>query len=331
MKKDFDSLTKIAEDAKDFLKPIDFQVFKNTSLKKSHVEILYESYESNLMEIIERADAVKVLNIAKETLNAIIKANEFQSRIKAIPENILLKNNKIKLIDFNLSNNVSVYAPPEVQKNKKLFSFNKVGIYYWGMTMYQLMTKKSLDELKEEAKEYKLFEDDYNKFLKEVQGIVLANDPCKKVSSTMISILLEVLRWDASMRPSYKKIQSSLGKPSGVSAHIPSNARSSDIISEVDSKAEYREVKSDSQTTLSKCRNNNAIKRELGKQKGIPYNKKIDLRDIVKENEALKNENKQLKEKYKELENNVKDLENNVKELMQKNKQLEELYGISYN
>jgi len=261
LKNSYDQLATVAEETKTFLKPIDFQ---DSSLEEICVEILYESYESNLMEIIERADARQVLEIAKETLNCLIKAKKIQCSIKPIPENIVLNGNKLKLIDFNLSKNVSVYNPPELQEEVEITSFDKIDVYYWGMTMYQLMTRKSLNELREEAKKYRSVDGDYAGFLKNVQQIILANDPEKEVTTTMISILLKVFNRDPSMRPSYEEIQSSLNKIKMLSkdSHKESTkgnsiTRGSPTDSGADAfKFQNSKIERDNQTSSSNCINN---------------------------------------------------------------------------
>eukprot|EP00826_Nyctotherus_ovalis_P022083 TRINITY_DN17232_c0_g1_i3.p1 TRINITY_DN17232_c0_g1~~TRINITY_DN17232_c0_g1_i3.p1 ORF type:complete len:418 (-),score=71.41 TRINITY_DN17232_c0_g1_i3:760-2013(-) len=290
-KKMFDHDVRVAEETKATLKPIDFQIFRNKSLNEMHVEILYEACGKSVMEVARKADAYQILDIAKESSNALVKANEAKCRIKAMPENMISENGKIKLIDFNVSPNASVYAPPELQEKLELPSAEKIDVYYWGMTMYQLMTRKSVGELGKESKMYKTVNGKYNAFLENVKAISLVNDTNKKISNALISILLEVLSGNPEKRPGYKEIQR---RVAGIvpdeevllkrmSFAYPHDAKSEVRTSEVSElRAEFAKLKRDYQTRLGKRRNKDRCNRDFEKPGAFIGARKVITHFVLK-------------------------------------------------
>ena len=165
--------------------------------------------------------------IAKQLLEIANKISKKIVRMNFHPENILLVNGNIKIIDFNFIETTSKkpvkvnngaedetfcynssYCPPEVLKEEKKVDLNKVDVYCWGMTIYHFITKKTYKRLEWEMNEYKVKPKKYDEFIKEINKIKLMNDKKLIISNFFISILKKVLAENPTKRPNFKEIKS---------------------------------------------------------------------------------------------------------------------------
>eukprot|EP00826_Nyctotherus_ovalis_P010834 TRINITY_DN12831_c0_g3_i1.p1 TRINITY_DN12831_c0_g3~~TRINITY_DN12831_c0_g3_i1.p1 ORF type:complete len:317 (-),score=74.73 TRINITY_DN12831_c0_g3_i1:1756-2706(-) len=222
--------TKMAKMTKNVLKPITIQEYKNEETGGMHVEALYEYGEKDLVELIGKADAYTAFSIFKNSLEPLAMLTEgtsFHFDIK--PENIIFEKGAVKIVEFGTSKSRTpetgisklitvtdsyansestytyAYCPPEVHKGACKLS--KVDVYSWGITMYQVMTGRSVEELEREVREYKLPGRNYEGFLRMVRSISLSGDREKVVTQQLIPVLLRVLSENPEERPEFKDLK----------------------------------------------------------------------------------------------------------------------------
>jgi len=211
-------------------KPMDMKKVTDNSTNETYIEMLYEYGGESLATLIGKLDVTLLLDIAAKMLEplSIMEANGiFHSDIK--PDNIVIKDGIVKIIDFGIARDftdktvlfrmskslddkmiggTAIYLPPELINMTKEYSLNKVDVYCWGMTIYQLVTGKSSLDLGNEMEIYKKAGRNYNGFLAEVRGIKLAGDPDGQFTKWIIDILLQVLDARPEKRPTFASVKS---------------------------------------------------------------------------------------------------------------------------
>jgi len=210
-------------------KPLNKMELINSELGEIYIEMLYEYGGESLLTLAGKLDAQEILDICLKTLEPLSIMQEnlvFHSDIK--PANIIYQNGVIKMIDFGTSNDFNsrtklfkftatlsnkvtgytpAYCPPEILRESKNYILNKMDVYCWGMTIYQLITNRTCTELEAEAQNFKLPGKDYRGFIDLVKKIKLTGDAKGEVTEWIIQVLLTVLDEDPAKRPTFIQLR----------------------------------------------------------------------------------------------------------------------------
>ena len=142
--KKYKSLMECANQCEHIAKPIERKQIISEDAKETIVETLFEYSEMNLATIKLKNDQILeyIVNIT-EAMIILYKNGGFHSDLR--PENIILKNGKIKVLDFGVSiikeygvNDFRgyVYCSPEILSCVN-YIYEKVDVYSWGVILYQ--------------------------------------------------------------------------------------------------------------------------------------------------------------------------------------------------
>ena len=198
---------------------ISFKKIEKTDLNETIFEIVYEYGGDNFLTAFKDANGQKIMD-AMETVAKIMarleSENIFHSDIK--PENIVISNGVVKLVDFGVSmkfdtktsmlvtkelmGGTSLYLPPEVLETEK-GKPTTVDAYSWGITLYQLLTGRTKDNL---IKDQKLQTPNYKAFLDNVQKFLDENVTDENVKRKAKIILPKVLAFNPNERPNFFEI-----------------------------------------------------------------------------------------------------------------------------
>lgn len=204
-------------------KAIDYCECKNAGTKKCVIEILYEYGSSTILSATLTPVGIlsSMLNVA-DAMIILHKSNVFHSDLR--PGTILFEANEVKIIDFGISITFDsrmrhirnglrekkglrysyAYYPPEAVGLRD-YEPGKVDVYCWGMSLYQLVTRKSERELEEETRLFRLSEDKYDQFLELVRKVKVEKEPLNKL---LVEVLLLTLDWDCRKRPDFAELSS---------------------------------------------------------------------------------------------------------------------------
>ena len=207
-------------------KPLKFEEISVKSIKRHVMEILYEycgESLSKMLGIIDEKTAIKYMSAVSGIMASLEAGKILHADIK--PENLVVKGNEVKVLDFGVSikfntasqmfqsktsagmiGGTTRYLPPEVLNETKAWA-GRIDIYTWGMTLYQLLTKKNDLALEKEIN-IRLNRVSYPKFLENVKKIQIKSDPT--LQKKIIEILLKVLSFDHKMRPTFEQIENEL-------------------------------------------------------------------------------------------------------------------------
>jgi len=185
------------------------------------MEIIYEYSGENLLSLMgkkEPQDIMRYMMSVAQTMEVLEKNNICHYDLK--PANIVMKDDKVKIIDFGISRSFEsqarldkttavhgysdLYSPPEVIKNQRGHP-TKIDVFCWGMTLYQLITNKSIKDLKAELEARKK---DHRQLLEQIKAIKIPGNP-DLIRKTR-EILLCVLSEKPQDRPTFKELCESL-------------------------------------------------------------------------------------------------------------------------
>jgi len=116
-----------------------------------------------------------------------------------------------------------IYAPPEILQSEILdklhyeivnqkvkeeinekfagYSREKIDVYLWGMTFYQLISRKTIIELDNEWGEYRKSPENYSKFTKMIENLKFASDVKPEIGKRFIDLLSLCLCYSPVDRP----------------------------------------------------------------------------------------------------------------------------------
>ena len=106
----------------------------------------------------------------------------------------------------NLKDGTLWYLPPEVLVTER-GEPNALDVYAWGITLYQLLTGRTADELEKDGI---LRRTDYKAFLDNVQKLRVKEDPDNSIGKKIIEILQKIFSLDPKNRPNFSRIVSML-------------------------------------------------------------------------------------------------------------------------
>eukprot|EP01022_Parablepharisma_sp_SALTPOND_P019157 TRINITY_DN323_c0_g1_i4.p2 TRINITY_DN323_c0_g1~~TRINITY_DN323_c0_g1_i4.p2 ORF type:complete len:456 (+),score=36.68 TRINITY_DN323_c0_g1_i4:170-1369(+) len=227
-KKEYELSLQCSKLTKDIARPVGYDELMSKPIKRAIIEVLYEYGGESLHSMIGTLEGEDAVEIMKKTLEPLVILEEngiFHSDLK--PDNIVVKDGKIKIIDFGVSisfpsmtklfkiamtagsemiGGTYIYLPPEVLCAADYIP-GKVDVYGWGMTFYQLISGKSDADLENEMKLYKDIGKDYNQFLNLVKGIKVKGDHDGSLGKWVVQLLLQVLDIDPNKRPTFAKLK----------------------------------------------------------------------------------------------------------------------------
>jgi len=188
-------------------------------IKRFIIEILYEYAGENLLLSAkeEKPENIMKYMTSVATTMKVLEKNSI-SHYDLKPENMVIKNGVVKIIDFGISREFNsktrllktttvkghtyLYTPPEVISNMKSHPV-KVDVYCWGMTLYQLITNKADTDLEVEHT-LRTNSKTYGEFLEKVKGIVVMGDD--RLKRRVREILLYVLNERHENRPRFTEL-----------------------------------------------------------------------------------------------------------------------------
>jgi len=221
VKTEYTSSLKCSELCMNIAKPINYADYLSNTIRKYVTEIVYEYGDSNILTTTLSPSEIltNMINVS-DAMQILHKNGVFHSDLR--PATIVLKANEVKIIDLGISiafdsrmrfirkrlwNNETVsssyaYYPPEVIINKD-YEANKLDVYCWGMSLYQLITKKTEKELEKEVKLYKYNENEYNKFIEQIKSITIKDEALNEL---IVEILLLTLNFNYNKRPDFTEL-----------------------------------------------------------------------------------------------------------------------------
>jgi len=223
-KEEYELSLKAYKLSKGVAKPIKHEVVVQRVGDIASIESLYEYEGENLNIALKGASSKHIVNSMRQVINTMITLHEngiFHSDLK--PTNIVYKEGKVKIIDFGVSMDfrspvkleditrspviglTEAFCPPEVICGKK-YVRSKVDVYCWGMTLYQLIFRKSNREIVEEV-ELKRTNEGYVIFLNEIDKLEIKDDPFRLMKSSLLRILFRVFQPDYTKRPDFKELK----------------------------------------------------------------------------------------------------------------------------
>jgi len=174
------------------VKMIDYRENEDNEIGEFTIEALYEYFGENLLSLIEREEEAKnIMNMMTSvafTMKRLQQLNISHGDLK--PGNMVTKDGIVKLINFGLAREfftasqldesitekgrTGVYTPPEIIRNPGKTGKRpvKIDVFCWGMSLYRLITYKSIPDLEEDYN-LRVLSKDYPKFLEKVKNIVV--------------------------------------------------------------------------------------------------------------------------------------------------------------
>ena len=220
IREEYDLSKKAYEAAGDgVVKPISCEEAEDTKLQTFCFEAVYEYGGENLLTALENSDAKEIMDVMEDVAQIMAKIETkgiFHSDIK--PQNIVISNDVVKLLDFgvamsfdqktrlfstkNLKGGTLIYLPPEVLEKEK-GKPAAVDVYSWGITLYQLLTRRTCDLLENDMD---IRTANYKAFLKNVMSLKIERDPDEAIKKKVANILPKVLDFDPKKRPNFPEI-----------------------------------------------------------------------------------------------------------------------------
>jgi len=215
-------------------KGLTIEEYTDTLTNTYYCEKLFEYGGSNLLEIMNTGlRNEEIIEIAKQTADAMNfthKKGIFHSDLK--PENIVYKNGAAKIIDFGVSMNFGkktevvkytkfctgkvvgltpCYSPPEflyldLLKDMMPINREKIDVYSWAMIFYQLLSKKSIQELEQEWEPYRRNFETYQKFKIHIKLLKTDAFYKGKSSKKFVKIISDCLSFCSADRPTFEEI-----------------------------------------------------------------------------------------------------------------------------
>ena len=195
-------------------KPTDFKEFIDTGLSQFFLEITYEYCGEDLYSLLDNADGRTVMKIMGEVAKIMITLEAhfiFHSDLK--PENVAIKDNVVKLLDFGVASifnrktlmlktgcllgGTQDYLPPEVLTSYQGHP-SRIDSYTWAMTLYELLIGKSDSTFQNECK---LKTTNYSQFIGNIKKLTIKGDNDGTLKARAEFLLIKLLEKDYKIRP----------------------------------------------------------------------------------------------------------------------------------
>jgi len=232
-KKEYAISNAMSQESSFIAAPIDMKDWVDESSGEIYVEMLFEYGGESLLSYFKQISSTELMEIIRQTVSAFAtmqKHGIFHSDIKL--DNFVIKDGTVKVIDFGVSQELKKktflfktstgpikggtlpYLPPEVflDASSKM-CFGPIDVYSWGISMYQLITGKTIEQLGTECELYKKPGKDYNGFLQIVKELKIKGDNEGFQSKIISDVLLKVLDYNPKNRPSFDVLLDIFGQP----------------------------------------------------------------------------------------------------------------------
>eukprot|EP00826_Nyctotherus_ovalis_P043433 TRINITY_DN4574_c0_g1_i1.p1 TRINITY_DN4574_c0_g1~~TRINITY_DN4574_c0_g1_i1.p1 ORF type:complete len:310 (+),score=36.98 TRINITY_DN4574_c0_g1_i1:118-1047(+) len=155
-----------------------------------------------------RTDSMLLQNLcASKVLDGKTLVETASNLLEAIAlledKKVLFKEELMLFLDFEYLLSSPIYCSPEFYRSSKEKVDEKFRVYCWGMLVYQLVTKKSIEELKQEVDQYKGKDKVYAAFLGKVKDIPVDS----KEKELLVQLLVQALDEEPSNRPSFTELR----------------------------------------------------------------------------------------------------------------------------
>ena len=220
IKEEFYLCKRAYESARDgVVKPISCEEIEDKKMGRFYFEAVYEYGGENLLIALKNSDAEEIMNVMAGFANtmALLESKHiFHSDIK--PANIVISSGVVKVLDFgvamsfdhktsmfttkDLKGATLLYLAPEILEGKSSEP-TAVDVYAWGITLYQLLTGRTENELIDDLDTRRK---DHKTFLKNAMNLKIKRDPSGAVKNKAMDILPKVLDYEPKKRPTFSMI-----------------------------------------------------------------------------------------------------------------------------
>jgi len=259
IKVEYELSSKMYSNTPNALKPMDIREKKDEEKGVVYVESLHEHEGKQLIEQMKELTPMEVFDIAGKLLESLVIMEDLKFHCDITPFNILYGNKTVKLIDFmtykeiesKLKNIKTIkvlnkenvgytfgYGAPELYRKYQIYSPEKIDVYCWAITIYQLFTKKTRDELEVEAIQYKGLGRDYTKFIDLIKS---NNFKCEEHEDFIKQVLVQALDEDPNKRPTFSELKLKFATLDPLAIHIANSPLNNNNQAEV--KDEREELK----------------------------------------------------------------------------------------
>eukprot|EP00826_Nyctotherus_ovalis_P018348 TRINITY_DN15490_c0_g1_i16.p1 TRINITY_DN15490_c0_g1~~TRINITY_DN15490_c0_g1_i16.p1 ORF type:complete len:430 (-),score=40.29 TRINITY_DN15490_c0_g1_i16:44-1333(-) len=202
------------------VKPINKEEYIDKRRKLFIMEMLFEYGGESLLSLSNNLNATECLKIMQQVAETIkILEDNKIAHYDIKPSNIVVKDGVAKILDFGVSREfrsksmldkttttkggTQIYSPPEVIRHERGHA-EKIDIFCWGMTLYQILVGRSEEQLLEELEERRTSAD-YAKFLNRIKRMEIrgCDDALKKL---VVELLLYTLKEDQNARPTFEQV-----------------------------------------------------------------------------------------------------------------------------
>lgn len=218
-RKEYDIMRKLAAKSHHTPKPISMAELRSN--EKVYIEILYEYYGEPILEylkgnVVKPSKLLALINQSVSVLEVARQSGIFHPGI--MPDKIYSLEGELKLVGFEGSTDVKsvltkeeerlstqssspqkCFLPPELQEDER----EKASVFSWGITIYQILSSKTKEEIAEEYKQNSDTSTNYSKFLKKIEDIVVIGENAESFQKQILPILQSSLARNPTDRPTF--------------------------------------------------------------------------------------------------------------------------------
>ncbi len=219
----------LAQGNNHIIKPLVKKELEDKAAGVLFIEMLFEYGGNNLLSLMNNLKPEELLSILRQTIDALAYLESqgvFHSDVK--PQNIVIRNGIVKLIDFGVAKNFEKqtmlmkqtvhltekvigqtfrYSPPEIFVKDSKYIINKIDVYSWGMTFYQLLSRKPDTTLAKEGELARENPSNYKNFMAVVQKTRIVGDSNLLVTNMILPMLVRALAFNPEDRPDFANLK----------------------------------------------------------------------------------------------------------------------------
>lgn len=210
------------------LQPVSLKEKRNEEAGIVYIESLYACKGRQLSELIGSLTPMEILDIAKKLIEPLSLIESINYYCDVTPCNVLYGDDTVELIDLMTSTEIEekfksiktaqtlskevigytpAYCPPEVHSRYSIDAPKKINVYCWAMTIYQLFTAKSAEELANETANYKTPGKDYNLFTASIERGDFMGKEGANLNEFIVAVLVQALNKDPGKRPRFSDLR----------------------------------------------------------------------------------------------------------------------------
>eukprot|EP00826_Nyctotherus_ovalis_P060415 TRINITY_DN8474_c0_g2_i1.p1 TRINITY_DN8474_c0_g2~~TRINITY_DN8474_c0_g2_i1.p1 ORF type:complete len:359 (-),score=102.48 TRINITY_DN8474_c0_g2_i1:1038-2114(-) len=221
---EFNRWVQCSKISKRVVKPLDCRKAELKKSKTVYVEILYEYGGEMITEAAKKMENREVVQNVAKIVRPMEKLMKKGYYVETRAEKVFVKDSKVRIAgnfkliedmmklhkpskksakfkkpDFTLS-----LSPPEIIC-KQSFDLEKVLVYNWGMLLYQLVARKTAENLEDEVN-LKRSEESYTEFISSLGSMKLHGEADDNLKKWLVELLKQVLSFEPEERPSMKDL-----------------------------------------------------------------------------------------------------------------------------